>query len=206
MRSGAISRPPTRRRYAALGELGCTYLQFDDTSLAYLNDPQQREYVAGIGGDPDRQHVAYIQHINEALAGRPDGMAVTTHMCRGNFRSSWAAEGLRLRRRAALRRAPGGRLLPRVRRRALGQLRAAAVRAEGKAGRARARDDEERGARVQGRAETAHRGGKPIRAARAALPVAAVRLLVDRRRQRAHVEEQVAKLRLVVETAQEIWG
>jgi 5-methyltetrahydropteroyltriglutamate--homocysteine methyltransferase len=76
-----------------LGELGCTYLQLDDTSLAYLNDPHQREYVASIGGDPDRQHVEYIRHINEALAGRPPGMAVTTHMCRGNFRSSWAASG-----------------------------------------------------------------------------------------------------------------
>jgi 5-methyltetrahydropteroyltriglutamate--homocysteine methyltransferase len=76
-----------------LGELGCTYLQVDDTSLAYLNDPHQRDYVASIGGDPDRQHIEYIHHINEALAGRPDGMAVTTHMCRGNFRSSWAAEG-----------------------------------------------------------------------------------------------------------------
>ena len=76
-----------------LGELGCTYLQFDDTSLAYLNDPGQREYVASIGGDPDRQHLEYIRHINEALAHRPDGMAVTTHMCRGNFRSSWVAEG-----------------------------------------------------------------------------------------------------------------
>ena len=76
-----------------LGELGCTYLQFDDTSLAYMNDPHQRDYVASIGGDPERQHVEYIHHINEALASRPEGMAVTTHMCRGNFRSSWAAEG-----------------------------------------------------------------------------------------------------------------
>ncbi|HEX7082813.1 MAG TPA: 5-methyltetrahydropteroyltriglutamate--homocysteine S-methyltransferase [Gaiellaceae bacterium] len=76
-----------------LGELGCTYLQLDDTSLAYMNDPHQREYVASIGGDPDRQHVEYIHHINEALAGRPEGMSVTTHMCRGNFRSSWVAEG-----------------------------------------------------------------------------------------------------------------
>jgi len=76
-----------------LGELGCTYLQFDDTSLAYMNDPHQREYIASIGGDPERQHVEYIHHINEALQGRPEGMSVTTHMCRGNFRSSWAAEG-----------------------------------------------------------------------------------------------------------------
>jgi methionine synthase II (cobalamin-independent) len=76
-----------------LGELGCTYLQFDDTSLAYLNDPKQREYIASIGGDPQHQHEHYIRHINEALADRPEGMNVTTHMCRGNFRSSWAAEG-----------------------------------------------------------------------------------------------------------------
>ena len=82
-----------REEVRRLGELGCRYLQFDDTSLAYLNDPHQREYVASIGGDPDRQHIEYIRHINEALAGRPEGMAVTTHMCRGNFRSSWAAEG-----------------------------------------------------------------------------------------------------------------
>jgi 5-methyltetrahydropteroyltriglutamate--homocysteine methyltransferase len=76
-----------------LGELGCTYLQLDDTSLAYMNDPHQRDYIASIGGDPERQHVEYIHHINEALADRPDGMSVTTHMCRGNFRSSWAASG-----------------------------------------------------------------------------------------------------------------
>jgi 5-methyltetrahydropteroyltriglutamate--homocysteine methyltransferase len=76
-----------------LGELGCTYLQFDDTSLAYLNDPEQREHVRAIGGDPEHQHEAYIRHINEALANRPAGMAITTHMCRGNFRSSWVAEG-----------------------------------------------------------------------------------------------------------------
>jgi len=76
-----------------LGELGCTYLQFDDTSLAYLNDPKQREHVREIGGDAEHQHETYIRHINEALAQRPEGMAVTTHMCRGNFRSSWVAEG-----------------------------------------------------------------------------------------------------------------
>src|SRR5436190_2442341 len=82
-----------REQVRRLGELGCTYLQFDDTSLAYLNDPKQREHVKEIGGDAEHQHEAYIRHINEALAGRPDGMSVTTHMCRGNFRSSWVAEG-----------------------------------------------------------------------------------------------------------------
>jgi 5-methyltetrahydropteroyltriglutamate--homocysteine methyltransferase len=76
-----------------IGALGCTYLQLDDTSLAYLNDPEQRAIVAANGGDPDHQHERYIKQINAALAGRPEGMAITTHMCRGNFRSSWAAEG-----------------------------------------------------------------------------------------------------------------
>jgi 5-methyltetrahydropteroyltriglutamate--homocysteine methyltransferase len=76
-----------------IGELGCTYLQFDDTSLAYLNDPAQRAMVAQRGDDAEHLHLRYIQQINRALAGRSEGMAVTTHMCRGNFRSSWAAEG-----------------------------------------------------------------------------------------------------------------
>jgi methionine synthase II (cobalamin-independent) len=76
-----------------MAELGCTYLQFDDTSLAYLNDPKQREMIAERGEDAEHLHEAYIKHINEALEGRPEGMTVTTHMCRGNFRSSWVAEG-----------------------------------------------------------------------------------------------------------------
>jgi 5-methyltetrahydropteroyltriglutamate--homocysteine methyltransferase len=82
-----------RQEIAGLARLGCTYLQLDDTSLAYLNDPAQRAIVAQQGGDPDHQHEQYIRTINAALAGRPDDLHVTTHMCRGNFRSSWAAEG-----------------------------------------------------------------------------------------------------------------
>jgi 5-methyltetrahydropteroyltriglutamate--homocysteine methyltransferase len=82
-----------RDEIARLGALGCTYLQLDDTSLAYLNDPKQREHVADIGGDPAHQHEIYIRHLNEAIAGRPAGMTVTTHLCRGNFRSSWFAAG-----------------------------------------------------------------------------------------------------------------
>jgi 5-methyltetrahydropteroyltriglutamate--homocysteine methyltransferase len=82
-----------REQVRRVAELGCTYLQFDDTSLAYLNDPKQREMIAAQGADAEHLHEAYIRHINEALSERPDGMAVTTHMCRGNFRSSWVAEG-----------------------------------------------------------------------------------------------------------------
>ena len=74
-------------------ELGCTYLQLDDTSLAYLNDPDQRRMMSERGEDAEHLHEAYIRHINEALADRPEGITITTHMCRGNFRSSWVAEG-----------------------------------------------------------------------------------------------------------------
>ncbi len=77
----------------AVAGLGCRYLQFDDTSLAYLNDPVQREQMASKGEDAEHLHETYIRHINEALADRPEGLTVTTHLCRGNFRSSWAAEG-----------------------------------------------------------------------------------------------------------------
>ncbi len=77
----------------ALAELGCTYLQLDDTSLAYLNDPHQREELSARGEDTSHLHETYIANINNSLAGRPDGLTVTTHLCRGNFRSSWVAEG-----------------------------------------------------------------------------------------------------------------
>jgi 5-methyltetrahydropteroyltriglutamate--homocysteine methyltransferase len=76
-----------------LHALGCTYLQLDDTSLAYLNDPAQRAYVTSIGGDGEHQHLTNIKVINAALANRPPAMTICTHLCRGNYRSSWMAEG-----------------------------------------------------------------------------------------------------------------
>jgi 5-methyltetrahydropteroyltriglutamate--homocysteine methyltransferase len=82
-----------REEIAGLRELGCTYLQLDDTSLAYLNDPAQRAYVDRIGGHSEDQHLTYIRVMNDALKGRPADMTVCTHLCRGNFRSSWVASG-----------------------------------------------------------------------------------------------------------------
>ena len=76
-----------------IAALGCTYLQLDDTSLAYLNDPKERATLAARGDDAEHQHERYIRQINTALAGRPAGLTVTTHLCRGNFRSAWVAEG-----------------------------------------------------------------------------------------------------------------
>ncbi len=81
------------RQVRMISELGCRYLQLDDISLAYLNDPQQRKRIANQGGDAEHQHEHYIRQLNAVLANRPAGLTVTTHMCRGNYRSSWAAEG-----------------------------------------------------------------------------------------------------------------
>ncbi len=77
----------------ALYDLGCRYLQLDDTSLAYLGDPAHRARLDAQGDDAAGQHLRYIRQINAAIADRPADMTVTTHMCRGNYRSSWAAEG-----------------------------------------------------------------------------------------------------------------
>ena len=152
---GVLARPRTQvyaDQIEALGELGCTYLQLDDTSLAYLNDPAQREYINRIGGDGEHQHVTYIRHLNAALARKPAAMRVCTHMCRGNFKSSWVATGqLRARRRRAVQPAERRRLLPRVRRCAVGRVRAAALRAGGQVRRARPGHDEEGRARAEGR-------------------------------------------------------
>jgi 5-methyltetrahydropteroyltriglutamate--homocysteine methyltransferase len=82
-----------RREIEGLYDRGCRYLQLDDTSLAYLNDPAQREAIAARGGSALHQHEEYINHINAVLKDRPADLAVTIHLCRGNDRSPPAAEG-----------------------------------------------------------------------------------------------------------------
>ena len=72
---------------------GCRYLQIDDISLAYLTDPAQRAYISDRGEDAEHMHLRYISLINGAVRNRPAGMAVATHLCRGNYRSSWVASG-----------------------------------------------------------------------------------------------------------------
>ena len=77
----------------SLGEAGSTYLQLDDTNLAYLCDPAQREAARARGNDPDELPRMYAQWMNACIADRPKDMTVCVHLCRGNFQSSWAAEG-----------------------------------------------------------------------------------------------------------------
>lgn len=75
-----------RAEVAGLASLGCTYLQFDDTSLAFLNSAERRRTI---GPEAETQHLRYIQLINDSLKDKPAGMSITTHLCRGNFRSAW---------------------------------------------------------------------------------------------------------------------
>jgi len=82
-----------RAEIAALADAGCTYLQLDDVSYAYLCDPKIRAGYVARGDDPDAAPHTYIRVINEALRDRPANMAVTIHTCRGNFKSTWMAEG-----------------------------------------------------------------------------------------------------------------
>ena len=82
-----------RAEIASLADAGCRYLQLDDTNLAYLCDDTQRENARRRGMDPDELPRLYARIINQAIKDRPSDMAVCVHLCRGNFRSSWAAEG-----------------------------------------------------------------------------------------------------------------
>jgi 5-methyltetrahydropteroyltriglutamate--homocysteine methyltransferase len=82
-----------REEVAALGALGCRYLQIDDTNLAFLCDPALRADATARGDDPDALPHVYARLINESIKDRPAGMAVGLHLCRGNHESSWIAEG-----------------------------------------------------------------------------------------------------------------
>ena len=82
-----------REEIRALAELGCTYLQLDDPNMAYLCDEKMRESVRRIGEDPNQLPRIYAKLINNCIADRPANMTVCMHICRGNFRSAWAAEG-----------------------------------------------------------------------------------------------------------------
>ena len=82
-----------RKAIAQFAAAGCTYLQLDDVSFAYLCDPKVRENFRANGDDPAILHGDYANAITAALKDKPAGMTVTMHTCRGNFRSAWFATG-----------------------------------------------------------------------------------------------------------------
>src|SRR5689334_2336986 len=82
-----------RQAIGHIASAGCRYLQLDDVSWAYLCDPKVQDNFRANGDDPATLPRIYAGLINDALAERPAGMAVTMHTCRGNFRSTWFAAG-----------------------------------------------------------------------------------------------------------------
>jgi 5-methyltetrahydropteroyltriglutamate--homocysteine methyltransferase len=82
-----------RAEIADLGAAGCRYLQIDEVNLAYLCDPELRRQVANIGEDPESLPKTYAKLLNETIKDKPADMTVCMHLCRGNFAGAWIAEG-----------------------------------------------------------------------------------------------------------------
>jgi 5-methyltetrahydropteroyltriglutamate--homocysteine methyltransferase len=82
-----------RSAVLAFAEAGCRYLQLDEVNLAYLCDPEQRQLLRERGDEPEHLPEIYAEMINTAISARPSDMTITMHLCRGNFRSSWIAQG-----------------------------------------------------------------------------------------------------------------
>ena len=82
-----------RKAVRAFYDAGCRYLQLDDTAWSMLCSATERGHSKERGDDPDALPAHYARMINTAVAGRPDDMTITMHSCRGNFRSTWIAEG-----------------------------------------------------------------------------------------------------------------
>jgi 5-methyltetrahydropteroyltriglutamate--homocysteine methyltransferase len=82
-----------RKAIHAFYDAGCRYLQLDDTAWAMMCDPKEREQSRARGDDPDKLPALYARTTNAALKDKPADMAITMHSCRGNFRSTWIAQG-----------------------------------------------------------------------------------------------------------------
>ena len=76
-----------------LAQAGCRYLQIDEVNLAYLCDPELRRQVANIGEDPGTLPKTYAKLLNDTIKGKAADMIVCMHLCRGNFAGAWIAEG-----------------------------------------------------------------------------------------------------------------
>jgi methionine synthase II (cobalamin-independent) len=82
-----------REEIRDLVDAGCRYLQVDEVNMAFLCDPRLRDFARGLGEDPDRLPHTYAKLINDATAARHPDMIVCMHLCRGNARSHWVADG-----------------------------------------------------------------------------------------------------------------
>ena len=197
-----------RKAVKAFYDAGCRYLQLDDTVWSYLCSKDELEKMRARGDDPTGLAQTYARVINYAIAERPADMTITTHVCRGNFRSTWIASGgYEPVAEVLLRRRELRRLLPRIRHRARRRLRAAALPAEGQQDRRRrACHVEERRAGKEGRHQAPARGGVEVRRLRPDGAVAAMRLCLHRGGQHPHRGRAVGEAAPRVEVANEVWG
>jgi len=82
-----------REEIADLYKAGCRYLQIDDTTIAMWGDPKVQDSFKKLGDDPKKDAEMYARAVNEAIRDVPDDMTVCIHTCRGNFKSTWLAAG-----------------------------------------------------------------------------------------------------------------
>ena len=173
-----------KKAVRAFADAGCRYLQLDEVFIAMLCDPKYRQQMKDRGDDPEALGPLYGDLINTAMSDIPSDMTMTMHLCRGNYKSTFMGTGGYEAEQEVLfdrikvhgyfmeydtERAGGFEPLRRLQK---GRLRGA-----------RPGDDQDRHAGIQGRHQAPHRGSGQIHRSRSALPVAAMRLRLDRGRQ-----------------------
>ena len=198
-----------RKAVKAFYDAGCRYLQFDDSVWAYLCSQEELQKARERGDDPDEPAGDLRRHHQHAIAERPADMTITTHVCRGNFRSTLVSSGgyepVAETMLAGINY--DGYFLEYDSDRA-GGFEPLRYPAEGQQGRrARPHHLEVRRAGKEGRHQAPHRRGGQIRAAR---PARACRRNAasppPRKATSLTEDEQWAKLKLAVEVANEVWG
>ena len=192
---------------ADLASAGCRYLQIDEVNLAYLCDPALRAQVSNIGEDPASLPRTYAKLLNDTIAGKPVDMTVCMHLCRGNYAGAWVAEGSYEPVAELLFNAinvngyfleydserAGGfeplRFLPKGKIAVLGLVTTKSPQLEGKDDLKRRIDEAARFAPLEQLALSPQCGFESGIGGNTMT-----------------IEQQMAKLRLIVETAQEVWG
>ena len=192
---------------ADLASAGCRYLQIDEVNLAYLCDPALRAQVSNIGEDPASLPRTYAKLLNDTIAGKPVDMTVCMHLCRGNYAGAWVAEGSYEPVAELLFNAinvngyfleydserAGGfeplRFLPKGKIAVLGLVTTKSPQLESKDDLKRRIDDAARFAPLEQLALSPQCGFESGIGGNTMT-----------------IEQQMAKLRLIVETAQEVWG
>ena len=171
---------------AELAQAGCRYAQFDEVPIAMLCDPDVRRQAAAEGADPMALLDTYLDALGRIAAGRPAGMTLGLHLCRGNFRGRWMASGgYDAVAERLFNDAPVDVFFLEYDSGARRRFRPAALRPVGQAGRAGPPVVQGRRTRGPGYRRAPHRGGLPHPPSRPARPVDPVRLCQRRRRQRA---------------------